>query len=159
MQSSASTVEEYLAELPDDRRQAISVVREAILNALPEGYEEGMQYGMIGYYVPHSIYPKGYHCDPRVALPYAGLASQKNYMAVYVPGVYGNDEESKAFVEAYKATGKKLDMGKVCVRFKKLEDLALDVVVNQIAKRSVDQHVAEYEAILTKHNIKHKKLK
>src|SRR5258708_4649818 len=120
MTSKATTVDQYLAELPEDRRAAISAVRDAILKNLPKGYEEGMQYGMIGYYVPHSVFPAGYHCDPKQPLPFAHLASQKNYMAVYLMGVYGDSPHSKWFVDAYKRTGKKLDMGKACVRFKKL---------------------------------------
>src|SRR5688572_8959727 len=84
MQSKAQTVNDYLAELPDDRRAAIEAVRKVIRKNLPKGYEEGMQYGMIGYHVPHKLYPPGYHCDPKQPLPFAALASQKNYMSVYL---------------------------------------------------------------------------
>src|SRR5882672_4093276 len=119
MQSKATTVEQYLAELPEDRRRAIAAVREVILENLDEDYEEGMQYGMIGYYVPHSVYPAGYHCDPGQPLPFAALASQKNYMSLYLMSLYGAGDHLKWFQQAWKKAGKKLDMGKCCVRFKK----------------------------------------
>src|SRR5262245_52028190 len=106
MKSEAKTVKEYLAGLPADRREAISAVRNSILKNLDEDYEEGMQYGMIGYYVPHRIFPAGYHCDPRQPLPVAGLASQKNHMAVYLMCVYGHEGTNKWFVDAWAKTGK-----------------------------------------------------
>ena len=134
MRSEAKTVDQYLAELPDDRREAISAVREVIVKNLPKGYEEGMSYGMIGYHVPHSIYPAGYHCDPKQPLPFAGLASQKNHMAFYLMCVYSDTEYEKWFREAWAKSGKKLDMGKSCIRFKKLEDLPLPVVGAAIKK-------------------------
>src|SRR4051794_35689361 len=118
MTSHAKTVAEYLASLPLDRRTALSAVREVILANLPKGYEECMQYGMIGYVVPHSIYPAGYHCNPSQPLGYASLGSQKNHMAIYLCNVYGHNETEDWFRQAYAATGKKLDMGKACVRFK-----------------------------------------
>ncbi|MBX3119229.1 MAG: DUF1801 domain-containing protein [Fimbriimonadaceae bacterium] len=145
MTSKAATVEQYLAELPADRLEAISTVREMIRKHLPEGYEEGMQYGMIGYFVPHSIYPKGYHCDPEQPLPFASIASQKNHMAVYLFCIYCDEESTSRFVKEYKATGKKLDMGKSCVRFKKLDDLALDVVGRAISRMPVADFIAQYE--------------
>src|SRR5437867_9584228 len=125
MLSTAKTVADYLAELPPDRREAISAVRKVILKNLPKGFEEIMQYGMIGYVVPFKLFPAGYHCDPTQPLCYAGLASQKNHMAIYLMTVYGHKETEEWFVRAYKASGKKLDMGKSCVRFKKLDDLPL----------------------------------
>lgn len=148
MTSQAKTVEEYLAELPEDRRTAICAVRETILRNLPEGYQEGMQYGLIGYSVPHSIYPAGYHCDPKQPLPFAGLASQKNYMSVYLSCVYGNGDIESQFRKEYAATGKKLDMGKSCIRFKRLDDLALDVIGRAIARVDVETYIARYEAVL-----------
>lgn len=144
MQSGAATVEEYLASLTEDRREIVSRVRDAINARLPEGYEEGMQYGMIGWYVPHSVFPSGYHCDPKQPLPFAGLASQKNHIGVYLFCLYVNEEHMALFREAYAQTGKRLDMGKSCLRFKKLEDFALEVVVESIAKVSVDEFVAHY---------------
>ncbi len=134
MQSKATTVEDYLAELPEDRRAAIAAVRAVILKNLDKDFEEGMQYGMIGYYVPHRVFPAGYHCDPRQPLPFAALASQKNYMAIYLMAVYGDASRSKWFREAWARSGKKLDMGKSCVRFKKLDDLPLDVIGKAIAR-------------------------
>lgn len=148
MQSKATTVEQYLAELPDDRREAVQAVREVILKNLPKGYEEGMQYGMIGYYVPHSIYPAGYHCDPKQPLPFANLASQKNYLAIYLGCVYGDNDHAKWFREAWAKTGKKLDMGKSCVRFKKLDDVPLDIVGQAIKRVPVKKWVEIYESAI-----------
>lgn len=144
MQSSAPSVEEYLNSLPDDRRQALSAVREVILKHLPKGYEEGMQYGAIGYFVPHEIYPPGYHCDPKQPLPFVGLASQKNHMAVYMFCLYMNPQFIAEFEAKYKASGKKFDMGKSCVRFKKLEDLPLELIGETIAKIPVENLLASY---------------
>jgi uncharacterized protein YdhG (YjbR/CyaY superfamily) len=145
MQSKAKTVNQYLAELPPDRRDAINAVRKVILKNLPEGFEETMLYGMICYVVPHKLFPAGYHCDPSQPLCYAGLASQKNHMAVYLMTVYGHKDTENWFVKAYKATGKKLDMGKSCVRFKKLDDLPLDVIGQAIARVPVDKYIKAYE--------------
>ena len=130
MQSKAKTVDQYLAELPPDRRDAINAVRRIILKNLPDGFEEVMQYGMIAYVVPFKLFPAGYHCDPRQPLPFAGLASQKNHMAVYLMCVYGEGELATRFRKAWAKTGKKLDMGKACVRFRKLEDIPLEVVAD-----------------------------
>ena len=128
MQSSARTVDEYLKSLPADRRAAIGAVRKVILANLDEGYEECMSYGMIGYVVPHRIYPAGYHCDPSLPLPFANLGSQKNHMALHLMCCYGDKATDQWFRKAWAAAGKKLDMGKSCVRFKKLEDLSLEVI-------------------------------
>lgn len=146
MQSKAKTVADYLASLPTDRREAIAAVREVILANLGQDYEEGMQYGMIGYYVPHRVFPHGYHCDPKQPLPFAGLASQKNHMAVYLMGVYadGEDSESQWFRKAWSKTGKKLDMGKCCVRFKRLEQVALDVVGESIRRMPAKKFIGTY---------------
>ncbi len=103
MQSKAKTVDQYLAELPDDRREALQAIRAVVLKNLPKGYEEGMQYGMIGYFVPHSVYPAGYHCDPRQPLPFAGLASQKNHISIYLMCIYGDQQHSAWFREAWAA--------------------------------------------------------
>jgi len=145
MQSKAATVDEYLAELPEDRREIIQAVREVILKNLPAGYEEGMQYGMIGYYVPHSLYPDGYHCDPQQPLPYASLASQKNYISLYLMCIYGDEAHKAWFQQAWEATGKKLNMGKSCVRFKKLDDLPLKVIGQAIKKVPVKKFIKFYE--------------
>ena len=145
MQSKAATVEQYLAELPEDRREALQAIRKTILKNLPKGFEEGMQYGMIGYYVPHSVYPPGYHCDPSQPLPFASLASQKNHMALYLMCVYGDPEYAEWFREAWTGAGKKLNMGKSCVRFKKLDDVPLDVVGQAIKRVPVKKYIAHYE--------------
>ena len=148
MQSKAASVEQYLAELPADRRDAIAAVRTVILKNLPEGYEEGMQYGMIGYYVPHSVYPAGYHCDPRQPLPFAGLASQKNHMSVYLMCIYGHPEHEAWFRAAWATSGKKLDMGKSCVRFKRIDDVPLKVIGEAIRRIPVKKLIANYESTL-----------
>lgn len=145
MQSKAATVVEYLAQLTPDRRAQLQIVRNVILKNLDRKYEEGMQYGMIGYYLPHSVYPAGYHCDPRQPLPFGGLASQKNHMSLYLMGLYGNTEVEKRFRTAWAGTGKKLDMGKCCIRFKKAEDLALDLIGETIARMSADRYIEFYE--------------
>ena len=147
MSTAAKTVDEYLASLPEDRRSAINAVRTVILSHLPEGYAECIQCGMIAYVVPHSLYPAGYHCDPRQPLQYAALASQKNYMALYLMSVYGDPNTEQWFRKAYQASGKKLDMGKSCVRFRKLEDLPLDVIAQVIARVSVQAYIARIEKL------------
>jgi len=146
MKSAATTVEAYLAELPEDRRTVIEAVRKVILENLDEGYEEGIQYGMIGYYVPHRVYPAGYHCDPRQPLPFAALASQKGYMSVYIMCIYGHDSLRSWFEEAWVKAGKKLDMGKSCVRFKKLDDLALDVLGEAIRRVPAREYIRYVES-------------
>ncbi len=153
MQSKASTVEAYLAELPEDRRAALETVRKVIRKNVDKKIEEGMQYGMIGYYIPHSIYPKGYHCDPKQPLPFVALASQKNYMSLYMfcDYVRGDQNEDEAWLRAeWAKTGKKLDMGKSCIRFKRLDDLALDVVGQALKRIPMKAHIAQYEANLAK---------
>ncbi len=148
MRSKAKTVDEYLASLPVDRRKVIEAVRAVVLKNLPKGYEEGMGSGAIGYWVPHSIYPPGYHCDPKQPLPFAGLASQKNHMAIYLMCVYEDEQHATWFRKAWAKTGKKLDMGKSCVRFKKMEDVALEVIGQAIKRVPVKKFVAHYESVL-----------
>jgi|SRR5579872_6242054 len=146
MQSKATTVEQYLSELSPDRRTAIEAVRAVILKNLDKDFEEGIQYGMIGYYVPHRIYPAGYKCDPKQPLPFASLASQKNHMALYMMCLYGSADDQKWFKAEWAKTGKKLDMGKSCIRFRKLEDVALDVIGASIKRVSVKRFIAVCEA-------------
>jgi hypothetical protein len=148
MQSKATTVDQYLASLPEDRRAAISAVREVIRENLDAQYEEGMQYGMIGYYVPHTVFPPGYHCDPKQPLPFAALASQKNHMALYLMGLYGQPEQEEWFRGAWAKAGKKLDMGKSCVRFKKLADVPLDVIGEAIRRAPAKEYIALYESVI-----------
>jgi len=142
MQSDATTVAEYLAELPDDRRAALEAVRQTILANLPAGYEEAMNWGMIVYQVPLARYPDTYNGQP---LAYAGLAAQKNHMAVYLTGIYADDAAREQFEAAYRATGKRYDVGKSCVRFKKLDDLPLALIGESIAAFGVDEFVAGVE--------------
>lgn len=147
MQSKATTVQAYLASLPEDRRAALQAIRAVILKNLGKGFVEAMQYGMIGYVVPHSIFPDGYHCDPKQPLTFAGLASQKNYMSLYLMCVYGDAAHAEEFRRDWLATGKKLDMGKSCIRFKRLEDVALDAVAQSIRRVTVKGYVDSYVKI------------
>ncbi len=142
----AKTAKEYIDARPPERKKAIEAVRKMALKNLPKGYEENIQWGMITYAVPLKLYPKGYGGNKNVPLPLMSLGSQKHHMALYMMNVYGNKELDKWFRQAYKATGKKLDMGKGCLRFKKLDDLALDVVAKAITKISVKDFIAQYEA-------------
>ena len=147
VKSDAATVEEYLAGLPDDRREAVAAVRQMVLDNLPDGYEECMQFGMIGYVVPLSRYPVTYNKQP---LQLAALASQARYMAIYLNNVYGDPATLEWFTSAYAASGKRLDMGKSCVRFKRLDDLPLDLIGQTIARTSVDEFLAFYESARSK---------
>ncbi len=148
MQSKAATVKEYLASLPVDRREALGKVREVVLRHLDREFEEGMHWGGICYYVPHRVFPDGYHCDPRKPLPFGGLASQKNYMSLYLMCLYGDAESERRFRAEWAKTGKRLDMGKCCIRFKRVEDLALDVLGKTIARITARDYVAKYQAAL-----------
>jgi hypothetical protein len=149
VQSKASTVPQYLAELPAERRSAIECVRALILENLDPEFEEGMQYGMIGYHVPHRIYPAGYHCDPKQPLPFICLASQKNHMSLYLGCVYGPERDGP-FREAWAKTGMKLDMGKSCIRFRRIEDLAMDVIADAVRGTSARSFISSYETIFKK---------
>lgn len=148
MQKSAKTISDYLAELPPERRAALVAVQEVIRQNLDSDYEEGMQYGMIGYYVPHRVFPPGYHCDPKQPLPFAGLASQKNYMSLYLMATYGDEGEQQWLRAAWAPTGKKLDMGKSCIRFKKLDELALEVIGEAIRRVPAKTFIERYQATL-----------
>jgi hypothetical protein len=152
MQSKATTVAEYLNSLPEDRRTALEAVRAVILKHKDKTIEEGMQYGAIGYYIPHKVFPPGYHCDPKQPLPFAGLASQKNHLGLYLMCLYVDAPEVSEnalgwFREAWTKAGKKLDMGASCVRFKKIEDVPLDVVAALFKKVTAKKYVAAYEAV------------
>lgn len=142
VKSRVASVEEYISELPDERTRALKTIRNLILNNLPEGYVEIMQYGMITYVIPIERFPKTYNGLP---LGYISLASQKNYMSLYLMYVYGNKEAKRIFKDRYIASGKKLDMGKSCVRFKKLEDLPLDLIGETVAATAVDDFIKMYE--------------
>jgi hypothetical protein len=153
MPSQAATVEDLLAALPEDRRQVMEAVRDLVNAHLPEGYEEGVQYGMIGWFVPHSRYPAGYHTNPRQPLPYMALAAQKQHFSLYMMGLYvassadGDTADVAWFRDAWAATGKKLDLGKSCLRFKRLDDLALDVVAAAVARVPAATYIERYEAV------------
>ena len=138
MQSKANTVKQYLNELPNDRKKAISIVRQIILENLPEGYDEVMNWGMITYEVPLETYPNTYNGKP---LMYAALASQKNHMAVYLMGCYMVPEVRNEFEKAYKKSGKRFDAGKSCIRFKKIDDLPLDLLGKTIASMDVNEFI------------------
>ncbi|HKP04573.1 MAG TPA: DUF1801 domain-containing protein [Chthoniobacterales bacterium] len=143
----ASIVTEYLAALPADRRDALNEVRRGINRALPPGYKEGIQFGMISWFVPLSTYPAGYGGNKKVALPLVSLASQKNYMALHMVCFYGQPALREWFTAQYAKSGKKLDMGQGCLRFKTLPDLALDVVEKTVARLPVEDYIAGYQAM------------
>ena len=144
------SVEAYLNQLPADRRAEIEVVRKVILQNLDSDFEEGIQYGMIGYYVPHRIYPAGYHCDPKQPLPFAGLASQKNYCSLYLMCTYGSQELMKWFQAEWKKSGKRLDIGKSCIRFKKADDVALDVVAALLRRVPAKKYIEVFQEMLNR---------
>jgi hypothetical protein len=151
MQSQATTVAAYLKQLPAERRAVIEAVRKVILANLDRGIEETMNYGMIGYVIPHSVYPAGYHCDPSKPFPYAGLASQKNYCSLYLIPVY--NEAENWFRQEWQRGGKKLNMGKCCIRFNKLEDLDLQVIAKALKRFTVALTLQNYEALLGKRSV------
>ena len=151
MQSKATTPEQYLSELPEDRKEAMLKLRNAIKENLPQGFEEVISYGMLGYVVPHSIYPSGYHCDPKLPLPFINLASQKNFIALYHMGIYANKNLESWFVSEYpKHVKTKLDMGKSCIRFKKMDDIPFDFIGELAAKVSVEDWISHYEKAFRK---------
>ncbi len=146
MTSKATTPEQYIKELPADRKEAITQLRNTVLKNLPKGFKETMSYGMLGYVVPHEIYPAGYHCDPKLPLPFAGMASQKNFIAFYHMGIYANPELLKWFTTEYpKHSSAKLDMGKSCIRFKKPEHIPYKLIGELIKKISVKDWIKMYE--------------
>jgi hypothetical protein len=142
----ASTVTEYLAALPADRREALNEVRRGINRALPPGYKEGFQFGMISWFVPLSTYPAGYGGNKKEPLPLISVASKKGYMALHMICFYGQPALREWFTAQYAKSGKKLDMGQGCLRFKTLPDLALDVIASTVARLPVKEYVAGYQA-------------
>ena len=140
--TTATTPDEYITSLPEDRRDAVSAVREVVRKNLPAGYEEGMQYGMIGWYVPLDRFPDTYNGQP---LGLAALANQKNYVSLYLNSVYGDRATEAWFKKRYAATGKKLDMGKSCLRFRNADDIPLDLIGETIARAELDSFLAHYE--------------
>ncbi|MDG1571196.1 DUF1801 domain-containing protein [Robiginitalea sp. M366] len=151
MKSEATTPEAYLEQLPEARQAVVSRLREVILEHLPDGFQETMNYGMLGYVVPHSRYPAGYHCNPKLPLPFLNLASQKQYVALYHMGIYADPELLQWFKEAYAAAGAgRLDMGKSCIRFKKPEEIPFELIGELCTKITVDQWIERYEQALKK---------
>ena len=149
MQSSAATPKEYMEQLPEDRKQAMTKLREVIIKNLPKGFEEIMNYGMLGWVVPHSMYAPGYHCDPKLPLPFLGIASQKNFIAVYNMGVYADKKLYDWFVAEFPNHSKyKLDMGKSCIRFKKPDAIPFDLIGQLAAKMTPEQWIELYESQL-----------
>lgn len=146
MQSKAATVEQYIAELPEDRKKVISELRKQIKKNLPKGFKETMGYGMIGYVIPHSMYPDGYHCNPKDPLPFMNIASQKNFVAVYSMGIYSNSKLLKWFTDEYAKAGVgKLDMGKSCIRLKKMDKIPYELFGQLASKVTPDEWIAYYE--------------
>ncbi len=151
MQSKATSVQEYVDALPEDRKQAITMLRKVIVQNIPKGFEEVMSYGMIGYVVPHSLYPKGYHCNPKLHLPFINIASQKNFIAVYHMGVYADKDLLTWFVNEYPKYGKtKLDMGKSCIRFKKPDQIPFQLIAELASKITVESWIVICESVVKK---------
>ena len=150
MQSIASTPQEYIAALPPERKAAMEELRQNILENLPTGFSETMSYGMIGYVVPHSIYPAGYHCDTKLPLPFINIASQKNFIALYHMGIYLDNELLDWFVSKFQEQSKsKLDIGKSCIRFKRMDQIPYKLIGQLASKISVHEWISKYESVLS----------
>ena len=146
MQSSVLTVEDYLNEIPEERKEVFQKLRDIIRNNISEGFVEQMSYGMIGYIVPHSTYPSGYHCNPKLPLPFLNIASQKNFIAIYHMGIYVNPQLMDWFITEFpKHSNQKLDMGKSCIRFKKLDQIPFDLIAELAGKMTVEDWIECYE--------------
>jgi uncharacterized protein YdhG (YjbR/CyaY superfamily) len=151
MQYKATSPEDYISQVPEERQKALKKLRKIINNNLPKGFEEGIQYGMIGYYVPHSVYPDGYHCNPKEPLPFMSFASQKNSVNLYHSGIYSKKELHDWFVTEYpKHCKTKLDMGKSCIRFKKVDDIPYELIAELSKKITVQDWIATYESAIKK---------
>jgi uncharacterized protein YdhG (YjbR/CyaY superfamily) len=151
MTSKATTPDQYIAELPADRKEAVTELRKVISKNIPKGFREEMNYGMLGYVVPHTLYPAGYHCNPKMPLPFMNVASQKNFIALYHMGIYAQPELLKWFQEEFpKYSTKKLDMGKSCIRFKKPEDIPFKLIGELAKKMTVKDWVSLYESNFVK---------
>lgn len=147
MQYKASNPEEYIAQLPEERKEAITKLRKVINENLPEGFQECMSYGMIGWVIPHSIFPDGYHCDPKLPLPFMSIASQKNFVSVYHSGCYADEKTMKWFVSEYpKYVKTKLDMGKSCIRLKKMETIPYELIGELASKMTPEDFIEIYES-------------
>jgi hypothetical protein len=151
MQIAANSPDEYVEQIPFDRKPAMNRLRQTILENLPKGFDETMSYGMIGYVVPHSIYPSGYHCDPKLPLPFIAIASQKNFVAFYHMAIYADKSLHNWFVAEYSIQSKsKLDMGKSCIRFKKPENIPFELIGQLVQKISVEKWIEMYETAFKK---------
>ena len=151
MKIKASSVHEYLNNIPEERKVAMNKLRKAILDNLPNGFSEELSYGMVGYVVPHSIYPAGYHCSPELPLPFVSIASQKNFIAFYHMGIYANEELLNWFAGEYpKHCKRKLDMGKSCIRFKKVDEIPYSLLGELITKMTVQDWIDTYEKAFKK---------
>lgn len=151
MTSNATTIEEYIAELPEERKVAIEKLRLIILKNSPKGFKEEMSYGMIGYVVPHEIYPAGYHCSPKLPLPFLAIASQKASINLYHMGIYAKPDLLDWFVTEYQKVSKtKIDMGKSCIRFKKMDSIPFDLIGELVSKMSVEDWISTYESVFLK---------
>lgn len=146
MQYKASSPDDYIKQLPEERQIVIEKIRESILKNLPKGFEETMSYGMLGYVVPHTLYPAGYHCTPELPLPFLNIASQKNFVALYHMGIYAKKDLYEWFTNEFpKYTKRKLDIGKSCIRFKYMDDIPYALIEELVKKMSVDDWIAVYE--------------
>lgn len=151
MQYESISPEDYISQVPEERRETLKKLRKVIKENLPNGFEEGIQYKMIGYYVPHSVYPDGYHCDPKTPLPFMSFASQKNSINLYHSGIYAKKELHDWFVNEYpKHCKRKLDMGKSCIRFKNLDDIPFELIRELVTKISCEEWINIYESAIKK---------
>ncbi|WP_024769900.1 DUF1801 domain-containing protein [Aquimarina macrocephali] len=151
MQYEAKTPDEYIEAIPEERKEAMSMLRKIIKDNLPKGFSEVISYGMIGYVVPHSLYPSGYHCDPKLPLPFMNIASQKNFIAVYHSGIYANPNLMKWFTDEYpKYVKTKLDMGKSCIRFKKIDQIPMELIGKLATKMTPKEWIHIYESNVKK---------
>ena len=151
MQYEAATPNDYIDQLPEDRKGPVSTLRKTVLDNLPTGFEEGINYKMLGYYVPLSAYPEGYHCNPKLPVPFMNVASQKNFVALYHMGMYAKKELLDWFVAEYPKHSKyKLDMGKSCIRFKKVDDIPYELISELVRKMSMEEWLKIYESNIKK---------
>lgn len=151
MQYNAESVEDYIRQIPEERQGVIKQLQKTITSNLPTGFEEGIQYGMIGYFVPHSVYPAGYHCTPEIPLPFMGFASQKNSINLYHSGIYAVPQIHDWFVREFpKHSKRKLDMGKSCIRFKNMDEIPYELIAELCTKMTVDEWIEIYETNLKK---------
>ena len=149
MKIEANSPNDYILKLPKDRQEVVSELRKVVLDNLPKGFSEEMSYGMIGYVVPHSIYPDGYHCDPKLPLPFLSIASQKNFVAFYHMGIYSDEKLLDWFVKEYpNHANYKLDMGKSCIRFKRMNDIPYELIGELVRRISVDNWIQTYETAI-----------